>query len=163
MSKPNQPAPLRLAFTYQVNTMRDDSNRFRAAQHWVATQYGYSSMDVSLAIVDDPTIHELNREHLEHDWPTDVITFVFEQSDDHVEGEIIASADTAARLSQSAGWTPEDELLLYVIHGLLHLAGLDDVEPEDQQKMRHAEYRCLLHLQVPGAEDFLDRWEGVSY
>ena len=163
MSKSNRPTPLQMSVTYNVDTMRDDSDRFRAALRWVASQYGYSSMDVSLAIVDDPTIHELNREHLQHDWPTDVITFVFEQFDEQVEGEIIASADTATRLSQSAGWSPEDELLLYVIHGLLHLAGLDDVEADDQQEMRQAEYRCLLHLQVPGAEDFLNRWEGVSY
>ena len=95
----------------------------------------------------------------------DVISFVFEVDEEagRVEGEIIASADTAARLAPDAQWRTEDELLLYVVHGLLHLAGLDDIEPEDQAEMRAAERDCLLALGVAGAERHLDRWHDVSY
>ncbi len=128
----------------------DDSDRYRQAAVWVANRFGLKELDVSIAIVDDPTIHQLNREHLEHDWPTDVISFVFEvdPSKTHIEGEIIASMDTAVRMSPEAGWSPEDELLLYIVHGLLHLAGLDDIQPEDQLAMRAAERECLLALGV---------------
>jgi len=124
-----------------------------------------AKLDVSIAIVDDPTIHQLNREHLDHDWPTDVISFIFEADEEtaSVEGEIVASIDTATRLAQTAGWSAEDELLLYIIHGLLHLAGLDDIEPEDQVEMRVAERDCLLALGVPGADKHLERFSDVSY
>ncbi len=163
MAKRNQQNKLRLFVNYQVDSVRDDSLRFRQALAWIAAEYGLVEMEVSIAIVDDATIHALNREHLDHDWPTDVISFVFEQNDEQVEGEIIASADTASRLCQAAGWSTEDELLLYVIHGFLHLAGLDDIEIDDQQEMRRAEHQCLLALNVPGAEEFLNRWDDISY
>jgi probable rRNA maturation factor len=153
-----------LEISYRVPAA-DDRARYEQAAAWVARRYGISSLQVSIAIVDDPTIHALNREHLDHDWPTDVISFVFESDDEtgRVEGEIIASVDTAARLAPAAGWRAEDELLLYVVHGLLHLAGLDDIEPEDQAEMRAAERDCLTELGVAGAERHLDRWHDVSY
>lgn len=142
----------------------DDRQRYEKAAAWVAQHYGISDFEVSIAIVDDATIHQLNQEHLDHDWPTDVISFIFETDSQRgrVEGEIVASADTAARLSATAGWRPDDELLLYVIHGLLHLAGLDDIEPDDQTQMRTAERDCLIALGVVGAERHLDRWNDVS-
>jgi rRNA maturation RNase YbeY len=152
-----------LEIEYHVSSLGDDSSRFHAAAVWLVQRFDLRSLDVSISIVDDPTIHRLNREHLDHDWPTDVISFVFEDQDKKIEGEIIASADTAARLSPAAGWTQDDELLLYVIHGLLHLAGMDDINPEDRHQMRLVERECLLALNVPSAEHHLARWENVSY
>lgn len=155
----------RLEVNYQVEGLKNDTARFRKAAEWVARKFDLASMDVSIAIVDDPTIHELNREHLEHDWPTDVISFVFEFDEETgaVEGEIIASVDTARRLAEQAGWQTEDELLLYITHGLLHLAGLDDIEPDEQLEMRQHERDCLVDLGVVGAEEHLARWNGISY
>ncbi len=145
----------------------DDSDRYRAAAGWIANQFGLAELRASISLVDDPTIHELNREHLQHDWPTDVISFVFESvasdAGHRVDGEVIASIDTAARLSQAAGWSPADELLLYVIHGMLHLAGLDDLQPEQRAAMRAAEQACLLALGVAEAANHATRWEKVAY
>ncbi len=142
---------IRMDLNNQVDAP-DDGARYRWAAEWVAEQYNLQKITVSIAIVDDETIHELNREHLDHDWPTDVISFVFEFNEEHgvVEGEIVASRDTAVRLCSRAGWSAEDELLLYVVHGLLHLAGLDDIDPEDAAEMRGAERDCLLALGVSG-------------
>ncbi len=94
---------------------------------------------ISLVVVDDPTIHELNRRFLQHDEPTDVLSFVLEQNTGFVEGEIIISADTAAQAAQRFGWLLENEQLLYVIHGALHLVGYDDQSPTAQQQMRSKE------------------------
>lgn len=145
----------------------DDRLRFEQAAAWVAERFQLSQLKASVSIVDDPTIHQLNLQHLDHDWPTDVISFVFEQVDRAdgicIDGEIIASADTAERLALQAGWRLEDELLLYCIHGLLHLAGLDDLEEEQRQQMRAAEQECLIALGVAGAEQHLLRWDDVSY
>lgn len=139
----------------------DDSERIQHAANWVVERFEIKSLSASISIVDDPTIHRLNREHLDHDWPTDVISFVFEDENANIDGEIIASRDTAARLCNKAGWRAEDELLLYVVHGLLHLAGLDDIEDEDRQEMRAREQECLLSLGVDGAEQHLERWNDV--
>jgi probable rRNA maturation factor len=101
---------------------------------------GWQDAEVSLAVVDDPTIHELNRRYLGHDYPTDVLSFLL--SDDgarRLEGEVVVSADTAARSAEQFGWTAGDELLLYVIHGTLHLAGYDDQSPDDLARMRDRE------------------------
>lgn len=156
------PKKIHLEVNYQV-VASDDRERYHRAASWVADRYHIEQFDVSIGIVDDPTIHELNREHLDHDWPTDVISFIFEVNEQtaRVEGEIVASCDTARRLAPAAGWRAEDELLLYIVHGLLHLAGLDDIEPEDEKEMRAAERDCMLALGVAGADKHLDRWDQV--
>ena len=89
---------------------------------------------VDVAVVDDPTIHRLNRERLDHDWPTDVVSFLYD--DDPLTGELIVSADTAERVAKELGWDPTAELALYVVHGTLHLLGFDDQSEEERAAMQ---------------------------
>lgn len=103
----------------------------------------FSSANVSVAIVDNETIHELNRRYLDHDWPTDVLSFVLADEGQHVEGEIIVSADTAASSAVEFGWPAAAEQLLYIIHGALHLVGYRDQSPAEARAMRAAEARYL--------------------
>lgn len=152
-----------VSITYQVSSVAEDHERFQSACQWIAREFGLKQLEVSIAIVDDETIHALNRQYLDHDWPTDVISFVFSLDKTGIDGEIIASADTAIRLSQIAGWSPMDELLLYVVHGLLHLAGLDDFKPREQAVMRDAERRCLIDLGVAAAHSHIDRWDEIAW
>lgn len=126
--------------------------RIAAAARWIAEQFALRKLYASIAIVDDQTMRQLNAERLGHDWPTDVISFVLDEFDDRVEGEVIASAETAAQVCSVAGWRAMDELLLYIVHGLLHVAGMDDIEPEDRQAMRLMERECLLALGLAQAE-----------
>lgn len=114
---------------------------------------------VSLAVVDDPTIHKLNREYLAHDYATDVLSFLLSDpqlSDPSapLEGEVIVSADTASRRAAEFGWQTQDELLLYVIHGTLHLAGFDDKTDSDRAVMRAKEEQYLRSLgrTIPAAD-----------
>ena len=84
---------------------------------------------ISVAVVDDDAISELNGEFLGHQGPTDVLSFVLEQGEDFLDGEVVVSAETAQRAAAEFGWSAAEELLLYVIHGALHLAGYDDATP----------------------------------
>ena len=104
--------------------------------------------DVSVVIVHDQMIHRLNRRFLGHDEPTDVITFSLNDDGGSLDGEIVVSADTAARAAAEFGWTMADELLLYVVHGALHLAGYDDLAPAARRKMRSRECRYLAKFDL---------------
>jgi probable rRNA maturation factor len=99
--------------------------------------------EVSVAIVSDQTIHRLNREHLRHDYPTDVLSFQLEREANALEGEVIVSADTASRAALEYGWSAADELLLYVTHGTLHLLDYDDHTDQDREIMRSQEVKYL--------------------
>ncbi len=127
---------------------------------------------LSVSIVDNAAIHQLNRDHLQHDYPTDVISFALERrpsdpddelpddeagrTDDSdsplrsagfvVEGEIVASAEMACEMAADGRWTPLDELQLYLIHGMLHLCGYDDLTPEERHLMRIRERAIMASL-----------------
>ncbi|MEY3173140.1 MAG: Endoribonuclease YbeY [Planctomycetota bacterium] len=102
---------------------------------------------ISITLVDNAAIHRINREHLQHDYPTDVISFQLEFLPDEdgtiVEGEIIASAEMAVQMAPDCGWPAASELLLYIVHGLLHLCGYDDLTPPDKAVMRSREQHVL--------------------
>src|SRR5690606_31695495 len=112
-----------LDIAYHTDAAAPDDHRYHRAAQWIADRFQFHKLIVSVAIVDDPTIQEVNREHLDHDWPTDVVSFVIDQRDGVVEGEVIASHQTAERVHADAQWSVSDELLLYVVHGILHVAG----------------------------------------
>lgn len=136
--------------------------RIELAAEWITRQFGLSKLYASIAVVDDDTIQQLNAERLGHDWPTDVISFVLDQNDCSVEGEVIASAETAAKVCRAAGWNAADELLLYIVHGLLHVAGMDDMQLGERQAMRQAERECLLAIGVAQADQHGQRWDDIA-
>lgn len=121
-----------------------------------------ASAVLSVSVVDNKAIHEINREHLQHDFPTDVISFQLDWAFDQeapedapaglraagamIEGEIIASAEMAAEMASYGQWTAMNELTLYVIHGLLHICGYDDLNAEEKVIMRMRERTILNSL-----------------
>ena len=124
------------------------ADRVELAVKQVIEEAGIVTGDVSVAVVDDPTIQELNIQYLNHDYPTDVISFVLEHAEEHLEGEIIVSVDTAVELAKDYGWDWQNEFLLYVIHGCLHLVGYDDKNPEAKVVMQEAERRHLKMFNI---------------
>lgn len=114
----------------------------------ILSDHGIQRGELSLAIIDDQTMHTLNREHLQHDYPTDVLSFLLERTDDALDGEVIVSCETAARMAPDFGWSAQDELLLYFVHGCLHLVGYDDHSDEDRTAMRQQEAKYLVQADV---------------
>jgi len=140
-----------LSLANQQSNHAVDEPRLLDAARRVLEDSKFTSATISVAVVDDATIHVLNRQFLSHDWPTDVLSFVLDERSSHLDGEVVLSADTAERAAVEAGWTPAEEQLLYLIHGMLHLVGLDDRAEADVRKMRAAE-RFYLHecgVEVP--------------
>lgn len=134
---------VKVAINNQQTAYAVDRARLKEGVRRVLAGEGIGTAVISLAVVDDPTMHRLNRQYLEHDYPTDVLSFLLEEVDDRLEGEIIISADYAAREAEHFDWSPQDEMLLYVIHGTLHLAGYDDLEPDLKAEMRTKERAYL--------------------
>lgn len=104
--------------------------------------------EISIAVVGDEQIHSINRQYLNHDYETDVITFDLgsHPETDALQGEIVVSAETAVRIAKEVGNEPDVELVLYVVHGALHLSGFDDHSDADRQEMRAAEKRMMSRL-----------------
>lgn len=127
-----------------------------------ATAQGFSAGSIGVLITDDETIHEINREHLDHDYPTDVISFAYAQQSPHVEGELVASFDTAKREAASLQWATLNELLLYVVHGTLHICGLDDTTAPQRQQMRIAEQQVLCELGITHSDRFAPDAESTA-
>jgi probable rRNA maturation factor len=120
-----------------------DEKSLTAAVQMIVADSAFTSASISVGIVDDATMHKLNRQYLRHDYPTDVLSFVLEVDDERLEGEVIISADTAAAVAAELGWSAAAEQLLYVIHGTLHLVGYSDKSSEDVARMRAAEKSYL--------------------
>lgn len=110
---------------------------------------GIIEAKISLAFVDDTTIHGINKRFLDHDEPTDVITFPLSGSAKKLEGELVIGVEVALRQAEERGHAVDAELCLYVIHGLLHLCGYDDKKPKDAAKMRVRERHYLQTLGLP--------------
>jgi probable rRNA maturation factor len=123
-----------------------------------------SSATISVAIVNNTQIHELNRQYLNHDYETDVLSFLLEESRDEsacsesdsprgagktIDGEVIVSSEMAIDMAADYSWDAMDELTLYIVHGLLHLCGYDDLTAEELPVMRARECHVFEILGRP--------------
>ena len=170
--------PWEIDIVSQQSALKVNTDLLQTAVAAVLQQEQLVSAIVSISIVDNETIHRINRQYLQHDYPTDVISFQlgFDQaelpSDDQddpfddvaeaeppadaseqlpaagaaIEGEIIASAEMAAQMAPVGNWSADAELALYVVHGLLHLCGYDDLTPADRSLMKSREILAMTAL-----------------
>ncbi len=136
----------------------------RAAVIAAAGHRGCDRGEIGVRVTDDATIRQVNLRHLRHDYPTDVISFLYEFAPPLVEGELVVSAETATREAEARAdrdggdrdgaersgerWSACDELLLYVVHGTLHVTGMEDRDPADRAAMRRAEEAVLSSIGV---------------
>jgi probable rRNA maturation factor len=128
-----------------------DVSKLEAAVIQVLKTESISQAEVSIAIVDSIEMRRINNQYLAHDYDTDVLSFLLEETatasgERSIEGEVIVSAGMAEQQATTFGWNTDDELSLYVVHGTLHLCGYDDQTPELKAVMREQEILNLGQL-----------------
>ncbi len=170
LALPRQPPsakPLKIAVSNTQKLLKVSPKRLIHAAQTALRDEHVGTAEISVAIVDDARIHEINREFLQHDYPTDVISFdlaeprqpaapsrtarnappgVRRSAGLAISGEVVVSAETALRLAEQFGWTAQDEIVLYLVHGLLHLCGYDDLTEKERLVMRRRETEVLALL-----------------
>ena len=137
---------LSVSVANQQEALELDFARIKTVARGVLQGEGLSDAKLTLAFMTDAAIHALNKRFLEHDEPTDVITFPYSQKPLH--GDLAISTDTAITAAAERGHEASEELLLYVIHGILHLCGYDDTSEKKQKVMKHKEAEYLSKLGV---------------
>jgi probable rRNA maturation factor len=126
--------------------------RLKECARTVLAGEGVKEAKIVLAFVDDATIAGLNKRFLEHEGPTDVITFPYSKGK-KLEGEVVIGVEVAQREAADRGHDVTTELCLYAIHGVLHLCGYDDRSPKDAAEMRKKERAYLKQLNLPDIAD----------
>ena len=113
----------------------------------VAAQHGYSVGELNYIFCDDEKILAVNREFLQHDYYTDVITFDY-TTRTRVSGDIFISLDTVQTNAEQVGTTFLHELHRIIIHGLLHLTGQADKTPKTKAQMTAKEEDALKKITI---------------
>lgn len=113
----------------------------------VAATYGRRVGDIGYMFVDDEKILEVNREYLGHDYYTDIITFDYDEGD-VISGDLFISLDTVRTNAQQFEKPYDEELHRVIIHGILHLCGINDKGPGERELMEAAENRALAMRQA---------------
>lgn len=122
----------------------------RAARFTLDLQPDSADADITLVLTDDQQLHELNRDYLGVDAPTDVLSFPASETDPETGatylGDILISIPRAAQQAQAAGHPLEAEVQLLVVHGVLHLLGHDHAEAEEKARMWKEQAKVLERL-----------------
>ena len=119
-----------------------DEDALATLIHRTAEGEGFAIRSLGIVLADRETVHRLNREFLAHDYATDVLSFLLDETaaaERLIDGEVYVDLDTAAERAPEFGTTFEDEAQRYVVHGLLHLMGYDDATDAERMAMRQLE------------------------
>jgi len=131
--------------TYSTENVKMPAIRRRDTSAWirrVASYYGKKVGEVGYLFCDDEHILEVNREYLGHDYYTDIITFDYCEGDT-LNGDLVISLDTVRTNAEQFNKDYDEELHRVIIHGILHLCGINDKGPGERELMEAAEDRAL--------------------
>ena len=120
-----------------------DTEALRTLLRRTVESEGAELRRLTVVLAGRDLVLRLNRRHLDHDYPTDVLAFPFADEEGTVEGEIYVDLDTAAERCAEFDATPEAEARRYALHGLLHLLGYRDKTDAGREQMRTLEDRYL--------------------
>lgn len=123
---------------------RIDTRLLKQLAIWVLeNEFASHSWDIEIYLIGAKRMAEINQEYLQHEGSTDIITFDYGNPATHLHGELFISLDDAEKQAREFKTDWKTELARYVVHGILHLAGYDDLEPVARKKMKQAENRLV--------------------
>ena len=131
--------------SYQTEGVRLPDIKKRETTRWiraVAVTFGKKIGEIGYLFCDDEKILEVNREYLGHDYYTDIITFDYCEGAT-LNGDLVISLDTVRSNAEKFQKTYDEELHRVIIHGILHLCGINDKAPGEREQMEAAENRAL--------------------
>ena len=131
--------------TYNTDGGRMPKIKKRETTAWikaVAASYGRKVGEIGYMFVNDEKILEVNNEYLGHDYYTDIITFDYDEGD-VLNGDLVISLDTVRTNAEKFGKDYNEELHRVIIHGILHLCGINDKAPGEREIMEAAENKAL--------------------
>ena len=135
--------------TYQIEDTSFHFGSRRLTSRWIKEIVAQAEMrlgDVSVVFCSDPYILDVNRQYLGHDYYTDIITFDYCEGD-VLSGDLIISVDTVRANAEEYGAASfDEELHRVIIHGVLHLCGINDKGPGEREIMEAAENKALALL-----------------
>lgn len=134
-----------MAINYQAEDIKEPAIKKRAISAWikkVAKIYSREIGDISYIFCSDAKILDVNKQYLNHDYYTDVITFDYSENNT-ISGDIFISLDTVKTNAEKFATDPDEELKRVIIHGVLHLCGLKDKSEEDSKNMTQSENQAL--------------------
>ena len=108
----------------------------------IVAQYGKRVGEIVFVFCSDDEILRMNNQYLKHDYYTDIITFDYSEND-ILSGDVFISLDTVKSNAEKYGTNYAEELHRVMIHGILHLCGLNDKTPEEEEQMRRKENEAL--------------------
>lgn len=141
--------------SYTTDNVGMPAIKRREVSAWIKTvarSYGKSVGDVAYIFCNDDRILEVNRQYLQHDYYTDIITFDYCDDlleagvKDTISGDMFISLDTVRSNAADLNVPYAQELHRVIIHGILHLVGLNDKAPGEREVMEQAENRALSLL-----------------
>ena len=131
--------------SYNTVNVKMPAIRRRDTSAWVkavAASYGKKVGEIAYIFVDDEEILRVNREYLQHDYYTDIITFDYTEGDT-ISGDLFISLDTVRTNAEQFDKPYDEELHRVIIHGILHLCGINDKGPGEREQMEAAEDKAL--------------------
>jgi len=134
--------------TYNAEGIKMPDIRRRQTTAWirkVAATHGRKVGEIGYMFVDDERILEVNREYLGHDYYTDIITFDYDEGE-VINGDLVISVDTVRSNAAKYGKSYAEELHRVIIHGVLHLCGINDKGPGEREIMEAEEDKALALL-----------------
>lgn len=134
-----------MAISYYTEDIKPPVLKKREVSNWikqVAATYGKKTGDISYIFCSDEKILEVNRQYLQHDYYTDIITFDYSEGD-KISGDLFISLDTVKTNAEKFHTNYEEELFRTIIHGILHLCGIDDKGPGEREIMEEHENKAL--------------------
>ena len=134
--------------TYQTEGVEMPHIKKRKITEWIKTiaeSYGKKVGEIAYIFCSDEKILEVNRQYLQHDYYTDIITFDYTEGN-RISGDLFISLDTVRTNAEQFKASYDNELHRVIIHGILHLCGIDDKGPGEREIMETAENKALALL-----------------